>query len=114
MYFDSRKDATLVQSAGENKKLFKSIEMEKYYVVVGQPGEFYLSHTSPKDGKNRAIAKCIYDFIKDNDFEGNLIIVGSGDTASITGANTRCIGAFEELSVDRSTGSLVCRSVMSC
>ena len=32
--------------------------------MVGEPGEYYLSHVSTKDGKGRSIAYGIYSVIK--------------------------------------------------
>ena len=41
IYFDGKKDATRKQ-AMVNNKLYPTVELEEHYVVVGEPGEFYL------------------------------------------------------------------------
>ena len=44
IYCDGEKDDILVELFGPNGKLYKSVELEKYYVVVGQAGKFCLFH----------------------------------------------------------------------
>ena len=50
IYIDGRKDATQVMVNKEDKCYRKTI-VEEHYVVVGEPGAFYLTHVSPPDGK---------------------------------------------------------------
>ena len=62
IYMDSRKDATQVVIK-EGDKYHQKTVIEEHYVVVGQPGEFYLTHVSPSDGKGRSIAYPDSNFI---------------------------------------------------
>ena len=96
IYIDGRKDATQVMVNKEDKCYRKTI-VEEHYVVVGEPGAFYLTHVSPPDGKERSIAQTIFDKIKDTSLQDNLAAVGSDGTAVMTGAHNGAIRNLEEL-----------------
>ena len=51
LYFDGRKDATQTMKEGPNGKMYRSIELEEHYVLVGEPGTYYLTHLSPAMAK---------------------------------------------------------------
>ena len=59
-------------------------DLEKHYVIVGEPGEFYLSHVTPETGTGLYIAQSIYKAVKDTECELNLSIIGSDGTATMT------------------------------
>ena len=40
-----------------NVKNYRRIELEKHYVIVGEPAEFYLSYMTTKDEKEVALPK---------------------------------------------------------
>ena len=69
--------------------------MKKYSVVVGEPGEFYLTHVNPENGRGKSIAAAIYDAIRETSLDGKLIVIGSDGTASMTGANRGAIRCME-------------------
>ena len=46
IYFDGRKDATQVTIQGPNDKYYKSMQLEDHYTLIGEPGEYYLTHFS--------------------------------------------------------------------
>ena len=64
--------------------------------MVGQPGEFYLIHTSPNSGTGLSIATSIYNEIKDTDLADKLNVIGSDGTAAMTGAHNGTIRNREE------------------
>ena len=64
--------------------------------MVGEPGEYYLSHSSTEGGKGSSIADGIYSVIKDTDLEENLTVVGTDGAATMTGINKGCIRNLEE------------------
>lgn len=97
VYFDGRKDATQVVRYGPNEKPYRSVQLEEHYSVVGEPGEYYLTHLTPINGKGRTIAEDIYKALKDTELEHNLSIVGTDGTASMTGKYNGSIRALEEL-----------------
>ena len=97
LYFDGRKDATLMMAKAPTGKSFITTELEEHYVLVGEPGGYYLTHLSPPNGKGRVLAKEIFDSISDTEFCRNLMILGSDGTASMTGRFNGCIRAMEEL-----------------
>jgi len=54
--------------------------MEEHYVVVGEPGELYLTHLTIDDGKGVTIAKAIHDALKNTDLVNSLSLTGSDGT----------------------------------
>ena len=97
LYFDGRKDATLMMAKAPTGKSFITTELEEHYVLVGEPGGYYLTHLSPPNGKGRVLDKEIFDSISDTELCRNLMILGSDGTASMTGRFNGCIRAMEEL-----------------
>ena len=95
VYVDGRKDATHVMlQVGE--KYYHKVLLEEHYVVIGEPGEFYLNHVTPADGKGKSIAEAIYEAIEGTAVEDKLTIIGSDGTATMTGAY---IGAIRSLEI---------------
>ena len=74
---DGRKDATLTTACLESGKIYQSACLEEHIVMVGEPGEYYLSHFSTEDGKRSSIADGIYSVIKGTDLEENLTVIGT-------------------------------------
>ena len=72
-------------------------DLEEHYVIVGEPGEFYLSHVTPETGTGLYIAQSIYKAVKDKERESNLSIIGSDGTATRTGPTRGCIASLEPL-----------------
>ena len=96
IYIDGRKHATQVKVNKEDKCYRKTI-VEEHYVVVGEPGAFYLTYVSPPDGKGRSITQTIFDKIKDTSLQDNLAAVGSDETAVMTGAQNGAIRNLKKL-----------------
>ena len=69
MYVDGYKDATLTTACLESGKIYQSTCLEEHIVMVGEPGEYYLSHFSTEDRKGSSIADGIYSVIKDTDLK---------------------------------------------
>ena len=95
-YIDGKRDATLLLKEVDGK-YSRKVEFEEHIVMVGQPGEFYLSHTSPDSGTGLSIATSIFNEIKDTNLAGKLNIIGSDGTAAMTGAYNGAIRKLKEL-----------------
>ena len=96
IHVDGKKDATIVLKEVDGK-YSRKVEIEKHIVMVGQPGKFYLIHTSPDSGTGLSIAASIYNEIKDTDLADKLNVIGSDGTAAMTGAHNGIIRNLEEL-----------------
>jgi len=46
LYFDGRKDATLAMVKAPNGKFYMSTKLEEHFVLMEEPGEYYLTHLS--------------------------------------------------------------------
>ena len=93
LYFDDRKDETL---EGPNRKMYRSTQLEEHYVLIGEPGTYYLTHLSPTDGKGRTLGE-IFDFISNTMLCQKLNIVGTVGAALMTGKFNGVIRSLEEL-----------------
>ena len=69
IYFDGRKDSTLVQQKRISHKTYMTTELQEHFEVVGEPYEFDLAHASPKNGKDLTIAEHNCKKIKDTELE---------------------------------------------
>ena len=97
IYFDGRKDAPQVTIQGPNDKYYKSVQLEDHYTLIGEPGEYYLTHFSTEDGKGRTIAQKIFNTIVDTELHNKLAVVRTDGTASMTGKYNGCIWSLEKL-----------------
>ena len=84
LYFDSRKDASQVIVEGPNGKMCGSTQLEQHYVLVGEPGTYYLTRLSSIDGKGRTLTQEIFEFILETVLCEKLIIINTDETASMT------------------------------
>ena len=66
-------------------------------MIVGKPGEFYLSHFFLKHGKGHTIAKQIHSIIANTDLEHKLILVATDGAASMTGHTNGCVAWLEHM-----------------
>ena len=80
-----------------DEKMYMQTDLEEHYVIVGEPGRFYLSHVTPEARTGLYIAQSIYKAVKDTELESNLSIIDSGETATITGPTQGCIVSLEAL-----------------
>ena len=96
IYVDGRKDATITLGVVD-EKTYRRTELEEHCVVIGQPGELYLTHVAIENGKGVTIANAIHDAIKDTELEMTLTTVGSDGTAVMTGEHSGFIRIIEEL-----------------
>jgi len=53
IYLDGTKDSTIMMTEGENRKRYVSTQLEEHYVIVREPGEFYLGHSHLKMVKGK-------------------------------------------------------------
>ena len=77
--------------------MYMQTDLEEHYVIVGEPGEFYLFHVTSKTGTGLYIEQSIYKAVKDTEHESNLSIIGSDGTATMTGPTRGCIASLEAL-----------------
>ena len=59
-----KKDATLTVTE-INGIHYKNIILKEHYVIIGEPGEFYLTHVEPENGSGKSVASAIYEEIKE-------------------------------------------------
>ena len=96
IYADGKKDATLTISKN-NDKWYRDVKLEEHYVIIGEPGAFCLSHTTPNSGKEIDIAAPIHEEIKNTPLKYNLRIIGSDGTPVMTDEYNGAIRKLEEL-----------------
>ena len=96
LYLDGRKDTTQVLLQGPNGKLYQSVQLEKHYTLVGEPGTYYLTHLSPENGIGRTIAE-VFMSIKETELGEKIKIFGSDGAASMTGKFNGFIRNLEKL-----------------
>ena len=97
LYFDSRKDATQVIVEESNAKMCRSTQLEEHYVLLGEPGTYYLTYLSSIDGKSHTLAQEIFEFISEIVLCEKLTIIGTDETASMTGKFNDAKYSIEEL-----------------
>jgi hypothetical protein len=62
LYFDGRKDKTLVQEK-KGDKYFKATKVEDHYVLVQEPGHAYYGHVTCASGSAEGILSMILEYM---------------------------------------------------
>ena len=60
VYFDGKKCATLTRIQDSSGKYYQRTEVQDHYVLLKEPGDVYLGHTTPKSGHGKSIGVGIY------------------------------------------------------
>ena len=68
LYFDGRKDKTLVLKK-HGKKFYRRTVMEEHYVLVQEPDCKYLGHITPKSSSAADISSGIIEFLKSSEVD---------------------------------------------
>ena len=75
IYFDGRNDKTLTRTK-QKEKWYGDIVLEEHYVLVVEPGSYYLTHTTPLSGKAIDIANSIFQVITDQGTTDTVCVLG--------------------------------------
>ena len=97
IYVNGRKDATLTSIETSDSKFYPKTEIEENYVIVGEPGELYLTHFSDEVGKELQLVKLFYKELESTDLQNRLSIVESDGTAIMTGKHHGSIATLVQL-----------------
>jgi hypothetical protein len=95
LYFDGRKDSTLVR---ENKKgsFYRATKVEEHIVLLAKPDSIFLGHASPISGTSANISSGIIEFLTENAINlSKLIAVGCDGTNVNTGNKNGIISQLE-------------------
>lgn len=95
IFFDGRKDTTIVQEK-RGKHFHRKIIKEEHVVILAEPGSLYMGHLTPKSGSAENIRKCIVTFLKSTNTDLNkLVAIGSDGTVVNTGSKNGVISQLE-------------------
>ena len=107
IYFDGRKDSTLVTQTIEDR-CYRSKIIEEHVSLVAEPGSVYLGHTTPKTGKSGDISVSILNNLSENKHNYDEIsALGCDGTVVNTGYKTG-VNRSLELKVGRPMHWFVC------
>ncbi len=94
LYFDGRKDQTLVITK-DGHKFHRKIITEEHISLIQQPESKYIGHISPKGGSAASIAASIVEFLTGHNCK-EIIAVGCDGTVVNTGHKGGVIRLLEE------------------
>lgn len=95
---DGRKDATLTTMKSDiTEHYYSTTILEEHYVITGEPGDFYVSHTTPDSGKGVDIAMSIFKELENTDLVDRLHLIKSDGTNTMTGYENGAIRNIELL-----------------
>ena len=94
IYFDGRKDKTLVK-VKKGDKWYGEMAVEDHYVLVTEPGGEYLTHITPDSGRSSYIATGIMSVIQEQGASETVCVVGCDSTNTNTGCNGGVIRHME-------------------
>jgi hypothetical protein len=94
IFFDGRKDMTLMREK-RGDKWYSTKKNEEHYVMIGEPGTFYLCHLTLEQGTGSAIADSIHNAIEERGITDKIMAVGADSTAVNTGHRGGAIHLLE-------------------
>lgn len=106
LYFDSRKDKTVVQ-VKEGAKFYRRTQIEEHISLVQEPGSSYVGHVTPSSGSAADTAQSIFEFLEQKRSTENLIVIGCDGTNVNTGHKGGVIRLMEER-LNRPLQRIVC------
>ena len=80
-----------------NGKHYKQTIKEHHHVIVGEPGEFYISHITTENLQGLTIAQTVLPIIENTTLADKLVIIGTDGTPSMTGIKSGLIASLEKL-----------------
>jgi len=96
LYFDGRKDQTLVREK-IGTKYHSRITKEEHVVLLQEPGSKYIGHIAPPSGQGRAIAKSIVEFLEEKEEDtSQTSAVGCDGTSANTGRKDGSVAWLEK------------------
>lgn len=95
LYFDGRKDDTLVIDVAHSKR-FRRVKKEEHYSLIQEPGSIYIGHVAPASGSSQDIATSIISYLSGRDISlEKLVVIGCDGTAVNTGCKNGLIRRIE-------------------
>ena len=114
LYFDGRKDKTVTQVLGDDRKYHKQIISEEHITMVAEPNGTYFNHKTPNSDSSKDIIDSIVTSLKERNVNTEKIqAVGCDRTNVNTGQNAGVIRRLEE-SFNHPLQWLVCFPLMNC
>ena len=109
LYFDSRKDKTLIQVTEQDGRLHQQTIREELISIVSEPESTYLDHVTPGSGKAKDIASEILDLLSKKSVDNKQIVaIGCDSTAVNTGINGGVLRLLETSFKSQFTGVSAC------
>lgn len=85
IYFDGRRDNTLVQEK-IGAKMYRRVRKEEHITLICEPDSQYIGHITPKTGTGKDIAESIFGCMNMMDFDMNEVVaIGCDGTVTNTG-----------------------------
>jgi len=107
LFFDGRKDKTLVKEYIEGK-WYGDKQTEDHYVLIGEPGTSYLSHITLERGTAACIADGLHRAIEEMGITDNIKAVGADSTPVNTGHRGGAIRLLE-IRLGRALQWIICQ-----
>lgn len=96
IYFDGRKDKTLVSETKDGRNYRKEV-LEEHISILTEPESLFLGHITPKSGTGKEISSSILDFLKNKEFDlKSIVCIGCDGTATNTGWKGGVISYMEK------------------
>ena len=97
LYFDGRKDKTIVQLKETDGKFHRRTVVEEHVSIISEPGSSYFCHIAPSGGSSNAITQAILSSLDKYDVKKvEIKVIGCDGTAVNTGTRSGVIRLMEE------------------
>lgn len=111
LYYDSRKDSTIIQKKKEYEsgkfKFYRTVRREDHYSFVSEPGGVFLGFITVKKGRAKECVREMIPFLGEKNVFNDLIALGNDGTNLNVGA-TGGINHFIEVELNRPLHWFIC------
>lgn len=108
IYFDGKKDKTLIVEKRGNKQHRRTI-VEEHITLIQEPGSVYIGHTTPCSSSAKSITNSMFNFLAENNYDlDQLLALGCDGTVVNTGSKNGVISQIE-LRLNRPIQWLICQ-----
>ena len=97
VYFDGKKCATLTRIEGSDGKTYQRTTIQDQYVLLQEPDDVFLGHTTPHSGHGISVGVAVYRSLKEKGWHKKVKGTGADGTVGVTGGDNGAIAYMDKL-----------------
>ena len=109
LYFDGRKDKTMIQIKERDGKFHRKIITEEHISIVAEPGSSYFGHITSSGGSSKIVSAELIKYLKSRNVDTSTIKAAGCDGTAVNTGNKAGIIRLLEVTLERPLQWFVCQ-----